>query len=252
LLAVALDRPAALGLLLAACAAPLVFLGLSHRWLLRGLGVAALTVWTTMLSQGLFYADQPRVAVLAVGPLRLYREGLVHGAVQSMRFVALSLAGLALALSTPPDRLFAALLRLRIPFGLGFLAVTALRFVPVVGREAWIVRRARASRGRAAWRRAPWAWLALEVSLLRPVVARSLRRARALAEALDARGFDALAPRAVRRPLVMRGWEAALLAGALGLALLALALRGLYAAYTAEIIWFPELREVYGFVRRWM
>jgi energy-coupling factor transporter transmembrane protein EcfT len=45
----------------------------------------------------------------------------------------------------------------------------------------------------------------LEVILLRPVVARALRRARALAESLETRGFHPTAPRAVRDPLRF-GW----------------------------------------------
>ena len=63
----------------------------------------------------------------------LWWEGAVHGSVQALRIVSMSFAGLAMALSTPPDRLFAALVRLRVPYGVAFLAVTALRFV------AWLL-----------------------------------------------------------------------------------------------------------------
>jgi len=192
------------------------------------------------------------VPLLSLGPLVIYREGVTWGLVQSLRLVAVTLAGLAVAVSTPPDRAFAALLRLRVPFGAAFLAVTALRFVPEIGGELLVVRQARARRGRPAWQRPPWRWLALEVSMLRPVVARSLRRARALAESLDARGFDPVAPRAVRRPLRMRPWEPAVLAGAGALGAAALAARLLYLLYTSETAWFPALRPVYALVRRWL
>ena len=94
--------------------------------------------------------------------------------------------------------------------------------------------------------------LVLEVAMLRPVIARSLRRARALAESLDARGFDPVAPRAVRRPLVMRSWELVLLAAAGGITLAATAARLLFAAYTSELVYFPGLRSLYGFVRAWL
>ncbi len=248
----ALDRPLSLGILCGLTALPLLLLRIERRWLGGGILAALTLVWSTTLSQGLFYADEPRVAVLSLGPLPLYREGLLHGLTQSLRLLAMTFGGLSLSVSTSPDRLFMALQALRVPFGVGFLAVTALRFVPEVGREWLTVRAARAARGRPIWRRAPWAWVAEEVALLRPVVARSLRRARALAESLDARGFDPSAPRSRYRPLTMGRGEAGILALALTAALLLLLARGLYLLYTAELLYVPALRPLYGWVRGWM
>jgi energy-coupling factor transport system permease protein len=251
LVAVSLERPLSLGLFALACGLPLALLRVEARWWRRGLVAAAALVWSCALSQGLFYAQQPRVPLVSLGPLVLYREGVTYGLAQSLRLVGVTLSGLALAVSTPPDRMYAALLALRIPFGLALMAATALRFVPELGREFAAVRRARAHRGRPAWRRGPGAWLALEVSLLRPVVARAWRRAQNLAESLDARGFDPLAPRAVRRPLSMGAGEAALLAGVTLLGVGALASRGLYLLYTTDTLYLPALRPLYGFVRAW-
>lgn len=250
-LAICLERPMSLGLLTLLSAAPLLALPPGRAWWGRGVLAALTIVWGTTLSQGLFYGDQPRVALATLGPLTLWREGVLYGLAQSLRFLSLTLAGAALALSTPPDRLLAALLRLRVPFGLALMASAALRFTPELARELVVVRRARAWRGRAAWRRAPWTWLALELSLLRPVVARCWRRAMNLAESLDARGFDPLAPRAVRRPLRMGpgDWLA------LGLALLLTGtlatMRGFYALYTADLLYVPALRWLYALVRGW-
>ncbi|MCA9493229.1 MAG: hypothetical protein KC621_25030, partial [Myxococcales bacterium] len=133
LLATLLDRPAAL--LLLASTSGLALLAVGGRWsraaLLASLGIA----WTTVVSQGLFYGGLPRTPLVELGPLVVWREGIVHGLVQSLRFVASTCAGAALALSTPPDRLAEALVRLRVPWGASFLAVTALRFVPVAAAE---------------------------------------------------------------------------------------------------------------------
>jgi energy-coupling factor transporter ATP-binding protein EcfA2/energy-coupling factor transporter transmembrane protein EcfT len=252
ILAISLERPESLLVFALVCALPLLWVGMDRTWLRRGLLAVAAIIWSTVLSQGLFYADQPRVSLGHLGPLHLYREGVAYGLAQSMRFVGLSLAGLALAISTPPDRMFAALVRLRVPFGLALMAATALRFLPEIGREALTVRAARAARGRPAWRRGPAAWLALEVGLLRPIVARSWRRAQNLAESLDARGFDPLAPRSWRRPLVMRAADWSLLGAATALSLTVAAARVLYALYTAEAIYIPALRPLYGFVRTWL
>ena len=162
----------------------------------------------------------------------------------------MALVGLGVAVSTAPDRLHAALLKLRVPFGLALMASTSLRLLPELADELMTVRRARARRGRPAHRRPPWAWLALEVGMLRPVVARSVRRARTLAESLDARGFDA--PRAVWRPLRMAGVDWAALGGALGLTLALVSARLVTLLYTSETWYSPGLRPLYGFVRDWL
>ena len=250
--AIALEHPAALGVLCLLCTAPLLWLRISSTWRRRGLVAVLAIVWSTVLSQGLFYSLQPRVPLVQLGPLTLWREGVLWGVAQSLRFIALSLAGIALAVSTPPDRMYAALLRLGVPFGLALMATTALRFVPEVGRELTEVRRARAARGRPVWRRPPWQWLRVEVDMLAPVVARSWRRAQNLAESLDARGFDPLAPRAVRRPLRFRTIDLVLLGSAGALTLAVATARLLFLLYTWETLYLPELRPLYGFVRSWL
>lgn len=251
LLAVCAEGSVALGVL--ALAAGLAFV--RHRPSGRTLGGAALMLlaitWSTVLAQGLFYGDEPRVALVSFGPLTLWRQGVTHGLVQSLRFIAMTLAGFALAASTPPERLFAALRALRVPFGLSFLVVTALRFVPDVASEWQAVRTARARRGHPAWRRAPWAWVALETALLAPVLARTMRRARALAESLDARGFDPVAPRAVRRPLRFRVVDRVTLGAAASLGLGVAAARALFVLYVTDTWYHPALRSLYAMVRAW-
>ncbi len=253
LLAVSLDRAESLALLCVLCALPLLLLDLGATWLKRGLLAVAAVVWGTVLSQGLFYSALPRAPLIELGPLTIWKEGVSWGLVQSLRFVAAILAGLAVAVSTPPDRLHAALLRLRVPFALSFLATTALRTVPETGRTVLAVRAARRERGRPAPARSPIAWLRLEVAMLRPVVAESLRRARSLAESLDARGFDpSSAPRAVARPLRFARWELPILATALGLTTAVVGARVLFILYSSELLYVPALRPLYGFVRAWL
>lgn len=251
-LAVVLEHPLALGLLAGASVLALVGARVEGRWWARGAVAVLAVVWSTALSQGLFYAEHPRVALVHLGPLTVWREGALYGLAQSLRFVAVTLAGLAVAVSTPSDRLHAALLALRVPFGLALMASTALGFVPTLASEVVAVRAARAHRGRPVWRRAPWAWLALEVRLLRPVVARAWRRAQVLAESLDARGFDPTAPRAVRRPLRLRWSDGAVLSAAVTVTGALATARVLYLLYTSEVLYLPALRGVYGAVRGWL
>jgi energy-coupling factor transport system permease protein len=247
LLAVALDRPESLLVLLLASALPLPFLGVSGPWLRRGAAALLVVVWATMMSQSLFYGLYPRTPLFEIGPVVVVREGVAYGLLQSLRFVAVTLAGLSLVASTTPDRLVPALTWFRIPPGLAFLAVTALRSLPTLAREAVVVRDARRRRGRPVWARAPWAWLALEVAMLRPIVARSLRRARTLAETLDVRGFDPLATRPSTERFALA--DAAAIVPVAGATLLVVATRLLFTLYTADLLWFPRFAGVYAFVR---
>lgn len=252
LLAVILDRPLSLALLAGLSAGVLLALPIGWTWRRRALGLAAALTWTTALSQGLFYGEVPRVALVELGPITLWREGVWHGLAQSLRMLAAAFAGVAVAVSTSTDRLVAGLGALRVPWAIGLMAAVALRGVPSTA-EAWAgVRVARAGRGRPIHRRTPWAWLALETRLLRPVAARALRRARALALSLDARGFDPDAPRTLRRPLRLAGRDVAVLVPVIAVGVGAVGLELLYRAYLAEALYLPALRPVYGWVRAWL
>ena len=213
------------------------------------LGLLAV-VWSTMLGQGLFYGDVPRHAVVQLGPISLWWEGLTWGAVQSARFIAVSCAGLALAVTFSPDRMLGALRRLGVSGALAFLAVTALRFVPVVATEWGTVRAARARRGRAIARRGPVAWLRTEVLMLRPLVMRALRRARVLAETLDSRGFDPNVSRRAPEPLSAVDWGVAVSTSLVVGTVCGLQL--MYALYLWEVWRHPSLAPLYAGVRTWL
>jgi energy-coupling factor transporter transmembrane protein EcfT len=192
-----------------------------------------LLVWGTMLSQGLFYYGKT-VLVTFVEPrqfgdysfpgIRLTTEGLIYGAIQSLRFVATALAGFTASLSTGPERMLSALVCIKLPASLAYMTTAALRFLPVVLNEVAAVRRARRLRGgRFAWigptgdRFGPYRD---EVQLLLPILAAALRRAETLAESVTARGFDPRAPRTFYPPLVMREFEKLIIVLLLGICVL--------------------------------
>lgn len=251
-LVVVLENPLLLGLAALGALLGLLSHPAAAAWRWRVLGALLLLAWTTALSQGLFYAVQPRTALVQLGPLVIWREGVRHGLLQSFRFDLLLLAGVWTAVATPTDRLVAALRALRLPFGLVLMGATLVRFVPVVAGEWMQVREARARRGRPAWQRSPGAWLALELSLLRPLAARALRRARALAESLDTRGFHPTGARTEHGLGALSAWDTALLGLYGALTTAALGARLLYAAYGLELWYDPRLRGLYGFVRGWL
>ena len=61
-----------------------------------------------------------------------------------------------------------------------------------------------------------------------------------------------MAPRAVRRPLVMKRWEIGALAGATAVTGAAVWARVMYLLYSSETLYLPALRPVYGFVRSYL
>jgi energy-coupling factor transport system permease protein len=226
-------------------------------WLLAALLLAA-TVWGTIASQALFYAGAPRTVLFTLLPpaevlgwhwpgLAVYREGVWHGLAQSLRMLAVALAGLAVCLSTSPERLLAALLRLRAPTAIGFMAVAAIRFLPTLIAEWGQVHQARRLRGAAGG----W-WIANQAAVLRPVLASALRRATALATSVSSRGFDPAARRTFYPPLVLRTGERFLLAGLLATLLALVVVKGLYWLYLGELVYRPGLRPLYDFARRWL
>lgn len=251
-MALCLDSPRSLTALALVAALSFSLARPGRKRLLTAFALAAGIVWSTVLGQALFYPELPRTAVAHLGPLPVYAEGVRHGLEQSLRFVAMALMGLALAASTPADRLFQALVALRVPFGLALMVASAIRFLPELGLSLTIVRRARAHRGRPAYRRAPWRWLLVEVSLFRPIVARAWRRAQNLAETLEARGFDPTARRRSRHPLRLGWGEATLVLVASAIGFAAVGARLVFVMYATDVAYFPELRGVYGFVRDWL
>lgn len=239
-LAVLLDRPLLLWALAGVSGLAFLLRPLSTRIrLTTAFGVAGI-VWTTLVSQGLFYGDEPRTVALRLGPLTVWWEGLTWGLVQSARLVAVSLAGLSVALSTAPDRLTSLLRGLRVPAVLAFLAVVALRFVPTVVTEFGMVRRARARRrGRGG-----------VLTLLQPLVARSLRRALRLADSLDSRSFDIRSP-----PVIAARWTGfdRVVAGAwLALVGAVVGVQLATALYVWDVAYRPGLRPLYAWVHQWL
>lgn len=227
---------------------------------LRSLGLTLLAAsWGTILGQGLFYAMEPRTVGLSllppvsVGALELpevvlYREGLLHGVVQSLRFSALILLGAALCASTAPERLFQALRWLRVPYGLSFMAVTAVRFLPLTLQELQLVRAVQRLRGYVPLRRGLRPSLEAELGTLRPLLMRTLRRSAELATALTLRGFDAVEEQPELSP-PLRGWARGGLMLLLLVTLSTVLMKLLFVLYREEVLFLPVLRPLYGWIR---
>jgi len=218
-------------------------------------------VWGFLLTQSLFYAQQPRtVLVELIGPetpvigaltggLSIYLEGAVYGAIQSLRFLAMMTAGLALVWTTSPHELLLGLRRLRLPYKAAFMVAAALRFIPAIASEARATLGAMKARGYPMRASRPWRYLTALTAGLTPILFRNIRRASMLADSVESRGFAARgnggSAGARRRGLMETAllWAAPLLTAALAAAKLAdaAALYGLF--YSEHLGWIYALVE---------
>ncbi|MBE7463934.1 MAG: energy-coupling factor transporter transmembrane protein EcfT [Planctomycetes bacterium] len=264
--AVTLERPLLLGVLAGSAVLALCLSGAGWRRILAALGGLALALWGLALMQGFFYAQAPRTeiwgwhpqsgwALALFGPdgVALYREGFAHGLAQGLRVVLAAAAGLAVAFSTDPGALLGALTFFRVPYGLAFMAVTALRFGPLLAQEAtqaWTAARLRGFEP-APWRTPPWSGAAVTFGLLRPVLAGCVRRAGTLAASIQSRGFEP-AKRGVELPRrKLRALEWLLVWAVLSASAALLAAKGLYFLYAEDWYYRTEWRALYAFVREW-
>lgn len=221
------------------------------------------TTWGLIYSQAIFYNEFPRTVLFTLVPpdfpfigkmtggIRVYREGLFHGIIQSLRFNTTLGIGCYIVWTTQPRDLLLALAQLRVPATLAFMVTTALHFVPVIAKEASAVFRSQRLRGFRYLRLNLFATCRGVLNSFRPILAGNIRHATHLGESVESRGFspETAAQRTSLRTLKMGGWDFSLLA-VLGACLIGIiGLKLLYFFYANGIYYASWLRDVYTFTR---
>ena len=215
----------------------------------------AVSLWGTIFSQALFYREWPRTIILPLiprelpllgkitGGLYVYKEGFLYGLIQGLRFSAMTAAGLLLCWTTAPQKMLLGLVRLKIPYGIAFMAVTAIRFLPILLAEIFIVIEAQRLKG--------FNPLKLKglfkgvMNTLAPVLANSVRRAGVLAASVESRAFRAYPDRTYLRELRYNAVDFGITAISLIVSAGVAAIKSLYGLYAGEILYISGLRWVY-------
>jgi energy-coupling factor transport system permease protein len=223
-----------------------------------------LGTWGLIYSQAIFYNEFPRTVIFTLvykdfpligkvtGGIHFYREGLLHGAVQSLRFNTTLTIGCFIIWTTQPRDLLLALVKLRVPYNLAFMVTTALRYIPLIGSEAITVIRSQRLRG--------FRYLQLNLlhassgilNSLRPILTNNIRRATHLGEAVESRAFSpeaAAEHRTFLRELKMKQQDALLISVVLICLLSVIGLKILYFLYANGLYYASWMRGVYTFVR---
>ena len=147
------------------------------------------------------------------------------GAAVALRLAAIALAGIVVLATIGPTELADALVQhLHAPPRFAVGALAAMRLLPLFAREWEIRGLARRARGVEADRGTLPRLASFPGRTLGLLVA-AVRRAVALAAAMDARGFGSRPCRTLARPRGLRPADAALLAGAVALAIVVVAAR---------------------------
>lgn len=220
----------------------------------------AMIVWGLMFSQGVFYAEEPRHAIFTLLPpnpvfkygLKVYAQGLHHGAIQSLRIVAASLTGFAICFSTEPDQFLRGLISVKIPFSLSFMAVSAIRFIPVMAQEIATVRNAMRLKGYHPFKRGITDTVVSETSVLRPVLAGTIRRSQEIALSIQTRGFSMSGQRTFWVENILTIKDKCALWVIFAVVLAVATSKGLFWLYQFEVYYSPQMRPLYGFVRAWL
>ena len=220
-------------------------------------------IWGAMVSQALFYNQEPRTMIACLvspatpwigeltGGVYVYREGLEHGAVQALRSGIMLACGLLICWTTDSRKLLQCFLHWRMPYAIAFMLITSLRFLPVIFEETAIVLTAQRLRGFEPVRSfSPLRWIRTAFHVLFPILARALRRASTLALSVESRGFGRNGHRAelAQWPLDERMACGAVFA-AIGSGTV---LKILYSLQFNGIAFFPGLRGVYDFMAVWL
>ena len=220
--------------------------------------------WGLVYSQAIFYNEFPRTAILTLvdgdfpvigeltGGIRFYREGLLYGAVQSLRFSTTLTIGCFIVWTTPPRDLLLGFLQLRVPYSLAFMVTTALRYIPLIGSEAVTVVRLQRLRGFRYFRLNPIHTFTGILNSLRPILMNNMRRATQLSEAVESRGFSpavAAGDRTSLRALKMGRWDGGMIVLLLTCLTGVICLKALYFLYANGLFYASWLRGIYTFAR---
>jgi len=221
-----------------------------------------LGTWGLIYSQGIFYNQFPRTVIFTVihkdvpvigavtGGIHLYREGLFHGAVQSLRFNTMLTISCFIIWTTQPRDLLLALAKLRVPYSLAFMVTTGLRYIPLIGSEAQTVIRSQRLRGFRYLRLNLFHTISGILNSLRPILTNNIRRATHLSEAVESRAFSPdAAHRTSLRELKTRQGDVILIALSLACLLGVIGLKGVYFLYANGLYYASWLRGAYTFTR---
>ena len=127
--------------------------------------------------------------LLQLGPLVVTTGGVQAGVYVAGRFLSVILLSYLFVLTTEPNDLAYALMRVGLSYRYGFALITALRLVPTFEQEGQIVYHAQLARGVEYDIRSPRRFLTLARQFVLPLLVSALGKVDALAVSMEGRCF---------------------------------------------------------------
>ncbi|KFZ45134.1 hypothetical protein DS62_09295 [Smithella sp. SC_K08D17] len=174
------------------------------------------TLIFTMTSQGFFYSFEPRTIIITIlppdsgflgnitGGISLYREGIIYGALQSLRLFSAMLLSAVIVMSTYPSDLLLGMESMGMPKRIGFVITVSIRFIPSLLDAARRILMAQRLRGLKV--KGLMGWFRAFYRLLPPLIIDSLRNARRIALAAEVRAFTGKRTNLKELTLSSRDW----------------------------------------------
>ena len=181
-------------------------------------------VFGFMFSQSIFYywGETPTFTIIPAsfpilgyitGGIHIYKEGVVYGLIQSLRFMASISAAMVLVASTHPSELISGLVRfirvgkrcIGFPSEIAFMVACAAGFAPSMIEESLITINAMQARGLAM--KGITNKIKAMRYLLFPLIVNVLRTGRQIAIAADARAFRATKNRTYLKELKLNSFD---------------------------------------------
>jgi energy-coupling factor transport system permease protein len=204
-LAMEFQHPLILGTLMVI----VILVGISaHLSFMRFLPILVGATWFLILGVVIWpaYIHQGRVVGTLFGH-SITSDGLLFGVAMGLRVGLLLTAAGVWMMVTSPQKMTLGLLKMGLPYKAGLTMSTAIRFVPLINAERSKIMEAQRARGLNAGRGSPFSRLKKYVSIIGPMVLRSVDLAEMLATAMDARGFGAREGITSMTVIQMTAWD---------------------------------------------
>ena len=131
------------------------------------------------------------------------QEGLIWGTVTTLKFSIALFSSNLMIMTTKPKQILLALNKWGIPVKLTFVAMTSLRFVPVVMEEWYTIMNAQEARGLKIRKLSPRSVFEVLTTTITTLIVNIIKRARILALAMETRAFGANAKKVSYEALKM-------------------------------------------------
>lgn len=222
--------------------------------------VILIGLWGVVVSQGVFYKEWPRTVILTLilkelpflgwltGGLYLYKEGLLYGLAQGLRFATMVAFGLLIAWTTEPRDLLLGLIRLKVPYGIAFMFITSIRFLPILISELFTVIAVQRLRGANPVKLGSLS-IRSAIDILTPVLANSVKRAATLGASCESRAFNPNLPRTYLRELHYKWWDILVSGFFVTAAITIVITKIIFLLYRIDILYLSDMRWLYTIAR---